>query len=51
MMGAHSCVAVLGTTLWNVSTTPVTPLKSVLRLMVLKAAILKVIVSVELSRN
>lgn len=50
-MAAQSCVAVQGTTLWNVLITPVTPLKSVARSMVLQAAILKVIMSGKLSRN
>lgn len=46
---APSCVAVQGTTLWNVLITPVTPLKSVARLMVLQAAILKVVMSADFS--
>lgn len=40
--GAPSCVGVQETTLWNVSITPVTPLKSVVTLTVFQAAILKV---------
>lgn len=50
-MAAQSYVAVLGTTLWNVLTTHVTPQKNVAMLMVLQVAILKVMVSVKLSRN
>lgn len=48
---AQSCVAVQETTLWNVLITPVTPLKSVERLMVLQAVILKVIMFVEILKN
>ena len=41
-MAAQRCVAVQGTTLWNVLITPVTLLKSAARSMVFQAAILKV---------
>lgn len=48
-MAAPSCVGVQETTLWNVSITPATPLKSVVTLTVFQAAILKVELSSQLS--
>lgn len=49
VMAAPSCVGVQETTLWNVSITPATPLKSVVTLTVFQAAILKVELSSQLS--
>lgn len=42
MMAAPSCAGVQGTTLLNVSITPVTPMKSAVTIMVFQAAILLV---------